>query len=40
MRYLDFVEELFVVVSLSVMVIINFGNVMSRYFIHSSWAFS
>lgn len=40
MRYLDFVEELFVVVSLSVMVIINFGNVMSRYFIHASWAFS
>ncbi len=40
MKYMDFLEELFVVVSLSVMVIINFGNVVSRYFIHASWAFS
>ncbi len=40
MRYMDFIEELFVVVSLSVMVVINFGNVLSRYFIHASWAFS
>ena len=40
MKYLDFLEEAFVVVSLAVMVIINFGNVLSRYLIHASWAFS
>ena len=40
MKYVDMLEETFVVVSLAVMVFINFGNVLSRYFIHASWAFS
>lgn len=40
MKYLDFIEEAFVVISLAVMVIINFGNVVSRYLIHASWSFS
>ena len=40
MKSIDMLEETFVVVSLAVMVFINFGNVLSRYFIHASWAFS
>ncbi|MFH1154764.1 MAG: TRAP transporter small permease [Pseudomonadota bacterium] len=40
MKLLDSLEELLIVVSLLVMVAINFGNVLSRYFIHASWAFS
>jgi TRAP-type C4-dicarboxylate transport system permease small subunit len=27
-------------ISLTIMVLINFGNVLSRYFIHASWAFT
>ena len=33
-------EEYFLAVSLVIMVVINFGNVLSRYFIHTSWAFT
>ncbi len=33
-------EEYFLAVSLVIMVAINFGNVLSRYFIHTSWAFT
>lgn len=40
MKRLDYLEELLIVVSLAVMVAINFGNVISRYCIHASWAFS
>lgn len=40
MKLLDSLEELLIVISLVVMVAINFGNVLSRYFIHASWAFS
>lgn len=40
MTLLDSLEELMIVASLVVMVAINFGNVLSRYFIHASWAFS
>lgn len=40
MKILDYIEELLLVVGLSLMVIINFGNVISRYIIHASWAFS
>ncbi len=39
-KLFDYLEELLIVVSLVVMVAINFGNVISRYFIHASWAFS
>lgn len=40
MKLLDYFEELLIVLSLSTMIIINFGNVVSRYFIHASWSFS
>ncbi|MCF7936757.1 MAG: TRAP transporter small permease [Synergistales bacterium] len=40
MRLIDYLEELLVVTSLLVMVIVNFGNVISRYLIHASWSFS
>lgn len=40
MKLLDYFEELLIVFSMVVMVAINFGNVLSRYFIHASWAFS
>ncbi len=33
-------EEYFLAISLVIMVSINFGNVLSRYFIHASWAFT
>ena len=33
-------EEYFLTISLVIMVAINFGNVLSRYFIHTSWAFT
>ena len=33
-------EEYFIAISLLIMVGINFGNVLSRYFIHTSWAFT
>lgn len=33
-------EEHFMAISLTIMVLINFGNVLSRYFIHASWAFT
>ena len=39
-KLLDGLEEMLIVVSLVIMVAINFGNVLSRYFIHASWAFS
>ncbi len=40
LKLFDYFEELLIVVSLVVMVAINFGNVVSRYFIHASWSFS
>lgn len=40
LKLLDYFEELMIVISLATMVLINFGNVISRYFIHASWAFS
>ena len=40
MKLIDSLEEFLIVASLMVMVTINFGNVLSRYFIHASWAFS
>lgn len=40
MRILDIFEELGICLSLIIMVIINFGNVFSRYIIHASWSFS
>lgn len=33
-------EEYFMAISLTIMVMINFGNVLSRYFIHASWSFT
>jgi C4-dicarboxylate transporter, DctQ subunit len=40
LKKLDYIEELLLVVCLSLMVVINFGNVVSRYLIHASWSFS
>ena len=40
MKYLSKVEEYFLGVSLAIMVAINFGNVLSRYFLQASWSFS
>jgi C4-dicarboxylate transporter, DctQ subunit len=40
MKMLDYLEEGLLVVGLMLMVGINFGNVLSRYVIHASWAFS
>jgi C4-dicarboxylate transporter DctQ subunit len=40
MKILDFLEEILLVAGLVLMVGINFGNVVSRYIIHASWAFS
>ncbi|PIE54492.1 MAG: C4-dicarboxylate ABC transporter permease [Dethiosulfovibrio peptidovorans] len=40
MKWFDRIEEGLLVCSLSVMVIINFGNVLSRYIFHASWSFS
>jgi C4-dicarboxylate transporter, DctQ subunit len=40
LKLLDNIEELLIVTSLATMVVINFGNVVSRYVIHASWAFS
>lgn len=40
LRFLDFIEEYILVISLSVMAIINFGNVISRNFLSASWAFT
>lgn len=37
-KVLDNLEEYFIALSLCVMVLINFGNVLSRYFIHASWS--
>lgn len=40
MKKFDYIEEFLLVLSLSIMVIINFGNVVSRYILHKSWSFS
>lgn len=40
MRVYDRIEEALIAISLLVMVIINFGNVLSRYILHASWSFS
>ncbi|MFA9423202.1 MAG: TRAP transporter small permease [Sedimentibacter sp.] len=39
-KILNNIEEYFIALSLCVMVLINFGNVLSRYFIHASWSFT
>lgn len=40
MKALDYLEEGLIALSLAVMVVINFGNVLSRYVLHASWSFS
>jgi len=40
MKVLDYLEEGLLALSLAVMVVINFGNVLSRYIFHASWSFS
>ena len=40
MKALDYLEEGLIALSLAVMVMINFGNVLSRYVFHASWSFS
>ncbi|SET08125.1 TRAP-type C4-dicarboxylate transport system, small permease component [Natronincola peptidivorans] len=40
MKFLNKIEEYFLGVSLAIMVIINFGNVLSRYFLRASWSFT
>lgn len=40
MKILDKIEEYFLMVSLAIMVVINFGNVISRYFLDASWSFT
>lgn len=40
MKWFDRIEEGLLALSLAVMVIINFGNVLSRYVFHASWSFS
>lgn len=40
MKWLDRLEEGLLAFSLAVMVVINFGNVLSRYIFHASWSFS
>jgi len=40
MKLFDRIEETLIAVSLLVMVLINFGNVLSRYILHASWSFS
>jgi len=40
LKKFDYIEEFLLVLSLSIMVIINFGNVVSRYILHKSWSFS
>lgn len=39
-RVFNNVEEYIMAISLTIMVMINFGNVLSRYFLHTSWAFT
>jgi TRAP-type C4-dicarboxylate transport system permease small subunit len=40
MKLVDRIEEFLIAASLLVMVLINFGNVLSRYVLHASWSFS
>lgn len=40
MKWFDRIEEGLLSLSLAVMVVINFGNVLSRYVLHASWSFS
>lgn len=40
MRYLNKFEEYVVAVLLAAMAVLNFGNVLSRYLLHSSWSFT
>lgn len=39
-RMLGHIEEIVLVPGFALMLIINFGNVVSRYILHSSWAFT
>lgn len=39
-KFFDHVEEIILVFSLSIMLAITFGNVLSRKFLHLSWAFA
>lgn len=40
MKKLEYIEETLIAFFLIVMTIITFGNVVSRYIIHASWAFT
>ncbi len=40
MKLVDRIEEILIATTLLVMVLINFGNVLSRYVLHASWSFS
>lgn len=40
LKHLNRIEEYFLGISLAIMVVINFGNVLSRYFLHASWSFT
>lgn len=40
MKILDYLEEILICLSLAIAVVVNFGNVISRYFLHASWSFS
>jgi len=40
LKFLDNLEEYLAAIALAVMVVINFGNVLSRYVIHASWSWS
>lgn len=40
MRHLNMAEEYVVAVLVAAMAVLNFGNVISRYVLHSSWSFT
>ena len=39
-RILDYTEEIFIGISMFIMIAINFGNIVARYVFSVSWAFS
>lgn len=40
LKIIDKIEEYFLFISLAIMVVLNFGNVISRYFLGGSWSFT
>jgi len=40
MKVFDYLEESLIAFTLIIMVVINFGNVLSRYILYASWSFS